>query len=103
MRGGGTTRGGGATRGGELTRGSGATRGGGAPTRSYAAQFHNAGNSGHKVTTVEITRMGPTASCSWRNRVANKVRLETCPMQFCSTVPAPIQPDPEASKDDELD
>jgi len=39
----GTTRGGGATRGGE------ATRGGGGPTRSYAAQYHNAGNSGHSL------------------------------------------------------
>jgi len=97
MRGGGTTRGGGPTRGG------GATRGGDAPTRSYAAQFHNAGNSGQKTTTVEMTRVGPTATCSWRNRVADKVRLETCPMQFCSTVPAPIQADPEDSEDDDLD
>ena len=78
----------------------GTTRGGGGPTRSYAAQYHNAGNSGHKTTAVKIERDGPTTSCSWRTRVADKVKLDECPVEFCSSVPAPIQADPESEEDD---
>ena len=90
---------------GKRTRGGDGLRGGGGPPRSYAAQFHKAGNSGHKTHVVKMNRMGPTATCSWRNRVSDKVKLDKCPLQFCSSEPAPIQADPESEEEylDDLD
>jgi len=78
------------------------TRGGGAPAPSWAAQFHDAGDTGDKTEHFKTRLVGAKQRHSWRNRVGDQVELATFPKKFCATKPAPIQQDPEEPEDEVL-